>query len=145
MINIFTKSLQVKYPSFRFSSHVCSLPKRYARFLFSTTFTIFLFLLILHQSFKNHQLKAYFKHPTPYPDIPYPEIQLEPDNSENLPPLFEAYQTYEDAVSEWNIKHYGNQNDRYLYIGNHPVGAGWGNIMQEMVTSSLLASGSGRG
>ncbi len=128
-----------------FSSHVSGLPKRYARFLFSTTFTLFLFSVIVHQSFKNYELKGYYKYSTAYPDVPYPEVQLEPDNSQNLPPLFEAYKKYEDAVSEWNIEHYGNENDGYLYFGNLVVGAGWGNFMQEMVTSSLLASGSGRG
>jgi hypothetical protein len=79
-----------------------------------------------------------------YPD--YPEIQLtSPDKTSDLPPLYEEYRNYEDLLSEWNMKTHGKSGDKYVYVSSHAGGAGWGNIMQEMVFSSLLASGSGRG
>ncbi|KAF9528894.1 hypothetical protein CPB83DRAFT_813039 [Crepidotus variabilis] len=80
-----------------------------------------------------------------YPPIEYPEPQMTPDNTDNKPPLFKAYRAYEDKVAQWNMEKYGKPSDKYIFVANHAWGAGWGNIMQEMVFHTLLASGSGRG
>ena len=138
-MNLFRRFLQVGYsplPTTTKSNSqqmvVLLLPKRYIR----------LFLLVLAAC--AVVIFLYASKPIRPPD--YPEVQLtSPDKASDLPPLYEEYRNYEDRLSEWSMKTYGKADDRYLYISNHASGAGWGNVMQEMVFSSLLASGSGRG
>ena len=125
-----------------FSLPVVSIPKKYTRLVLATIFTTGIFFLIEHWSLRQH----HFANPgIGYPRVQYPETKLTPDNSENLPPLFHAYRQYEDAVAEWNLEQYGKPEDKYIYISNHAYAAGWGNIIGEMVSTTLLASGSGRG
>jgi len=129
-----------------FISPVSSIPKRYARLLLATIFSTGIFFLIQH-SFQHvtyiNEGWQFANSSIGYPR--YPETKLTPNNSENLPPLFHTYRQYEDAVAEWNLGRYGKPGDKYIYLSNHASGSGWGNIMEEMVTGTLLASGSGRG
>lgn len=154
-LNAFSRFLEVRYspiptPVKSNSQKRCflSLPKRYFRFFLVFLAACILVIFVLfdtRQVSENYEIHGNASISIQYPDIPYPEIQLTSPDRSNLPPLYERYRTYEDRVSEWNLKTYGNSNDRYMYISNHATGAGWGNIMQEMVYSTLLASGSGRG
>jgi hypothetical protein len=152
-MNLFSRFLEVTLPTTVKSNSrqnvVLLLPKRYIRlflfFLAVCTLVVF-FLYDPPQTRAGIQTYRNASSPTRYPDIPYPEIQLvSPDKSNNLPPLYEEYRNYEDRVTEWNLKTYGKDSDRYVYFSNQAHAAGWGNIMQEMVFSTLLASGSGRG
>ena len=73
----------------------------------------------------------------------YPHVRRTPLNKEGLPPLFEAYSRYECHLPQ-------QQNDdfaarKYIFMANHAHGCGWGNVLQEMIYSSLVASESGRG
>lgn len=154
-MNLFSRFLEVRYSplptTIKSNSQqkvVLLLPKRYNR----------LFLLILvvcslviffwfdrRLSNKNHESYDSIGNPIRYPNTPYPEVRLNPPDTSDLPPLYEAYRDYEDRITEWNLKTYGKQSDRYMYLSSHAMEAGWGNILQEMVFTTLLASGSGRG
>jgi len=157
MASVLDKMQEVKYfplsdngkPSFCLP--VASIPKKYARLMLATIFTTGIFFLIEHWSLRQHiTQKLVHEHQfanssIDHPLVQYPEAKLTPDNSENLPPLFQAYRQYEDAMAEWNLEQYGKPEDKYIHFSNHAYGAGWGNIMEEMVSTTLLASGSGRG
>ena len=67
----------------------------------------------------------------------YPEAQDNPVDH-NLPPLYEVYAEYEDLISERNIQNYTSQ--RYISFENHTHSCGWGNVLQDMVFSALLAT-----
>lgn len=71
-------------------------------------------------------------------EIPlYPKAQDSLVNH-NLPPLYQAYAEYEDLLSERNIQNYTSQ--RYISFANHVHSCGWGNVMQDIVFSALLAA-----
>jgi len=149
-MNLFSRFLQARYSALPTTAKsnfqqtgFLSLPKRYIRLLL-----LILAIYVLFTFFSNpyRELHVNSSTSTRYPDIPYPKIQLtSPNKTGNLPPLYEEHRDYEDQVSNWNLKTYGKASDRYVYLSSHASGAGWGNIMQELVFSTLLASGSGRG
>lgn len=154
-MNAFSRFLEARYSSLptpvKSNSQqrsFLSLPKRYFRFflVFLAACILLTFVLLdTRQVYESYEIHRNTSVSIQYPDIPYPEVQLTSPDRSNLPPLYEAYRTYEDRIAEWNLKTYGKANDRYMYISNHASGSGWGNIMQEMVYCTLLASGSGRG
>jgi len=149
-MNLFSRFLQVRNSTLPTTTKLnfqptalLSLPKRYIRLLL-----LILAVCVLFPFFFNpyQDLHDNSSASIRYSDIPYPKVQLTPPNkSSNLPPLYEEYRDYEDRVSNWNLKTYGKASDGYIYVSHHAFGAGWGNIMQELVFSTLLASGSGRG
>jgi hypothetical protein len=149
-MNLFSRFLQVRYSALPTTTKsgfkqpgLLSLPKRYIRLLL---FVLAVCVLFTFFSDPNQQLHDHSSASIRYSDIPYPEIQLtSPNKTSDLPPLYEEYRDYEDRVSNWNLKTYGKASDGYIYVSSHASGAGWGNIMQELVFSTLLASGSGRG
>jgi hypothetical protein len=127
-------------------SHQRVLPKRYIRFLLVlASCALVLFFFDPHHALEGGGIHGNVNSPR-YPNIPYPKIQLtSPNKTSDLPPLYEEYRIYEDRVTQWNLNNYGKAGDRYIYVANRGIGAGWGNIMQDMVFNTLLASGSGRG
>lgn len=72
---------------------------------------------------------------------PYPQVVRTGLHDSGLPPLYEAYVEYEN-----NLPQQDNVAERkYIFMANHLYGVGWGNVLQEMIHISLVASESGRG
>ena len=102
------------------------LPKRYLR-----TFLVFCSVLAfwsLWHSTSNSEPK------TKPRLVPYPAVEDAP--LINDPPVYERYREYEDALS---LRGGDLQQKKYLYFANHAWGCGWGNVLQEMLMSALLA------
>jgi hypothetical protein len=74
---------------------------------------------------------------------PYPQILHTPPNDSGLPPLYEAYIEYENNLLQQQDDNFAER--KYIFMGNHLYGLGWGNVLQEMIHGSLVASESGRG
>ncbi|KAF8167299.1 hypothetical protein B0H34DRAFT_681296 [Crassisporium funariophilum] len=82
---------------------------------------------------------------TRYGICPYPEPQDIPPRIQRtgMPPLYEAYMDFENHLTK-QVE--GNTPTRkYIYFANHVASCGWGNVLQETVFSSLVASGLDRG
>ncbi|KAJ3836932.1 hypothetical protein EV361DRAFT_920187 [Lentinula raphanica] len=128
---------------FRYSASL--LTKRYCRLLFLTLFAIsFLFFLLKLSpppSFEPLQLiripagQDLVLIPPPYPSPPTDEQR------KGLPPLFEAWKEYERALPQHAAD---NGTTRFIYMKNHVVASGWGNVLQEMILNTHLAFLSGR-
>lgn len=71
----------------------------------------------------------------------YPNVRNTPPgvNESGLPPLYEEYRKYEDLLSEQKLEE-APEDARYIFFANHAHGSGWGNVLQEMVFSAMLAS-----
>ena len=109
------------------------IPKRYSRLLLSLVITLgFIFF------FFDTGLLPRRSNPHPYPQV----LRIAPDDS-GLPPLYEAYTEYEKNLLQQQDDHFAER--KYIFTRNHAYGAGWGNILQEMIHGSLVASESGRG
>ncbi|KAJ3756156.1 hypothetical protein EV360DRAFT_48433 [Lentinula raphanica] len=128
---------------FRYSAFL--LTKRYCRLLFLTlfalTFLFFLLKLSPPPSFEPLQLiripagQDLVLLPPPYPSPPTDEQR------KGLPPLFEAWKEYERALPQHAAD---NGTTRFIYMKNHVVASGWGNVLQEMILNTHLAFLSGR-
>ncbi|KAF8159910.1 hypothetical protein B0H34DRAFT_705336 [Crassisporium funariophilum] len=76
---------------------------------------------------------------------PYPQPQDAPPRRQRtgMPPLYEAYMDFENHLTK-QVE--GNTPARkYIYFANHLTNCGWGNVLQEVIFSSLVASGLDRG
>lgn len=108
------------------------VPKRYSRLLLALVAALgvvfFFDIGLLPHRYKLH----------PYPQV----LHTAPDES-GLPPLFEAYTEYENHLPQQLDDNFAER--KYIFMANFAYGCGWGNALQEMIYSSLVASGSGRG
>lgn len=107
------------------------VPKRYSRLLYG--FVAISGLIFFFNAGLLH------RHNNPHP---YPQVLLTPSNNRDLPPLFEAYTEYEDHLPQQLDE---SKERKYIFMANHAYGCGWGNVLQDMIYSSLVASESGRG
>lgn len=113
-----------------------SLPRRYSRIILAILVACG-FLYTFHGEYLSAKYISE-QESTSQLSIAFPEVQQDfPDDG--LPPLYEAYRAYEDGVSE-RILESMNTTGRYINFANRPTGCGWGNVLQEMVFGSLLAS-----
>ncbi|PPQ97873.1 hypothetical protein CVT26_013042 [Gymnopilus dilepis] len=129
----------------------CRLPKRYTRLLIATLISGVVLLslefdVLSSSVFSNRRRDDDLT-------ISFPSVQDRPppDDTSGLPPLYHAYREYEDSLSE---KHLVEQNTttgsedghgRYIFFANHAHTCGWGNVLQEMLFSALLADKAGLG
>ncbi|KAF8799245.1 hypothetical protein BYT27DRAFT_7228035 [Phlegmacium glaucopus] len=110
------------------------VPKRYSRLLLALVVALGIFYFF-HAGLLPHRYNPQVQ---PYPQV----LQNAPDKS-GLPPLFEAYTEYENHLPQQLDDNIAER--KYIFVANHAHGCGWGNALQEMVFSTLVASGSGRG
>jgi len=104
---------------------VARLPKRYLRLFFAFC-SVLAFWSLWYAT----------PEPTTTPRlVPYPAVEDTP--LINDPPAYERYREYEDALSQQGGDDL--QRRKYLYFANHAWGCGWGNVLQEMLMSALLA------
>ena len=107
------------------------VPKRYSRLLLALVIVLGLLSIFRGTSLPS---RLYY---------PYPKILLAAPDENGLPPLFEAYTDYENHLPQQLDVNFAER--KYIFMANHAHGCGWGNALQEMIYSSLVASGSGRG
>jgi hypothetical protein len=112
------------------------LPKRFTRILLAVLVSLWVFYFFRSgKPWSSHRVPELAEIGEGIPL--YPKAQDSPVDH-NLPPLYEAYAEYEDLLSERNIQNYTSQ--RYISFENHAHSCGWGNVMQDMVFSALLAA-----
>ncbi|KAM6496676.1 hypothetical protein JOM56_007149 [Amanita muscaria] len=58
-----------------------------------------------------------------------------------LPPLYQKYRDHEDSLPHYDLDapYPNGRHAKYLFVANHQFGAGWGNVMQELLLNALLA------
>uniref|UniRef100_A0A8H7XVM8 Uncharacterized protein n=1 Tax=Psilocybe cubensis TaxID=181762 RepID=A0A8H7XVM8_PSICU len=120
------------------------LPKRYIRMIIGI-FIISGSLYLSQLQWKFLQATSTEGYTVPYPDAQdaSPFNESAPINSTipPLPPLYERYREYEDDLSVNNLLNHagGIAEGSYIFFANHASGCGWGNVLQEMVFSAMLA------
>lgn len=103
------------------------VPKRYSRLL--VTLVVALGFIVFFNSARHKNS--------------YPRIRHTPPNDSGLPPLYEAYIEYENNLLQQQDDNFAER--KYIFMADHLYGVGWGNILQEIIHDSLVASESGRG
>jgi hypothetical protein len=84
---------------------------------------------------------GYLSHPIPReitPPSPY-DLDLPP------PPLYEQYTAYQDSFPQHDktLPSPEGSSAKFVYFANQVRGAGWGNVMQQIVMNGQLAYASG--
>lgn len=66
-----------------------------------------------------------------------------PESAPNtkLPPLYQEYRDREDSLPHYDLEapYPNGRHAKYLLIGNHQQGVGWGNVLQEVFLNAFLA------
>ncbi|KAJ3509166.1 hypothetical protein NLJ89_g5362 [Agrocybe chaxingu] len=114
-------------------SALLNLPKRYTRLIAATliAFAIFWFFDVSWFSLRSWERN-------PYPHLQYSAPLI------NLPPLYPEYRQYEERLAEETVRN-ANGSEKYMFFANHAYSCGWGNVLQEMIFSELLAVKARRG
>ncbi|KAF7760911.1 hypothetical protein Agabi119p4_10320 [Agaricus bisporus var. burnettii] len=120
---------------------VCLSP-RYARF-----FALVLVLLLCLIFLVPHETRTFL--PPSYPSFPTPQ-ETPPFSfsatDDILPPLYERYTAFQDSFPQHDesLPFPEGSSVKFIYFANQAWGAGWGNIMQQIVMNAQLAYASGR-
>jgi len=124
--------------------------RRIARFaaLVVLTFASFTFAFPHTPTFRAQRTAQQPQQPSEYPAYPIPR-DVPPQTSEGpgtLPPLYQEYAAYEDALPQHDdsLPFPEGLNGKFVFFANHPWGTGWGNVMQSMLLEAHLALASGR-
>ncbi|KAH7924169.1 hypothetical protein BV22DRAFT_1130074 [Leucogyrophana mollusca] len=62
--------------------------------------------------------------------------------AQRLPPLYDNFREQEQELPHY--KEYATKHIKYFFAPNHPVGMGWGNVMQDYIMMNLLARATNR-
>lgn len=127
------------------------LSRRYARFSALALFTFACLTLVVPHETPNWlpNTELWPLQSSEYPPYPVPRDSPPPTTTNDtniLPPLYQRYTAYEQSLPQHNdsLPFPEGSDAKFIYFANHAWGAGWGNIMQEMVLDAHLAYASGR-
>jgi hypothetical protein len=127
---------------------VC-LSRRYARLsLVALALIVALPLFVPHES-RSWLVSPRSALPPGYPSHPIPR-EITPPSPYDLdfppPPLYEQYTAYQDSFPQHNetLPSPEGSSAKFVYFANQVWGAGWGNVMQQIVMNGQLAYASGR-
>ncbi|PFH46474.1 hypothetical protein AMATHDRAFT_43580 [Amanita thiersii Skay4041] len=106
-------------------SRVSLLPKRYTRILFA----LFIALVIYVFAFPTRA-----KDWTAFPSEAFP-------TRDGMPPLYKQYREWEAHLPAHNpsLPYPDGKHAKFILFGNHQIGVGWGNVLQEMIMNAYFA------